>query len=232
MDFKQCNTCKENKPLTDFYPHKRNKDGYGYKCKTCIGIGSKLNYEKNKVEILKKQKEYTEKNRESIKQYSLNYYYDNKTRMNEYHKEYVNNTKETRNEYWKLYAKKRWENDDEYRISKLLRKHIYLFLTNQKTKKTEQTECMLGYSYQKFIETIGSPKSNEHVDHKIPITWFKKDTPPHIIWDLNNLQIVDASYNWSKNNRSHDEVNSEYLIKIKDYIVEKYLQILYPKLDA
>lgn len=228
---KKCSKCKENKLYFDFYPNKKNKDSFGYQCKNCIKIKSQEKYKTNKEKILKKQKEYREKTLEHRKQYSLNYYYTNKTHMDLYHKEYINKTKEKRNEYWRKYQKQRWEEDKEYKIAKLLRKHIYLFLINQKTKKTEQTEFILGYSYQDFIKNIGVPKIGEHIDHKIPITWFKKDTPPNIIWHLNNLQIVDSFYNWSKKNRFFDKVNHEYLIKIKNYIKEKYLGILYSNLD-
>jgi hypothetical protein len=231
MELKKCSKCKENKLYSDFYTNKRIKDGYGSQCKNCIKIKDQEKFKTNKEKILNKQKEYREKNLEFRQQYSLDYYHTNKTHMNLYHKEYINKTKEKRNEYWRKYQKQRWEEDKEYKIAKLLRKHIYLFLTNQKTKKTEQTESILGYSYQEFIEKIGFPKEKEHIDHKIPLTWFKKDTPPNIIWDLNNLQIVDSSYNWSKNNRFHDIINSEYLIKIKNHIKEKYFYILYPNLD-
>jgi hypothetical protein len=231
IELKKCSKCKENKPYSDFYTHRKNKDGYGYQCKNCIRVKDQEKYNKNKTKILEKQKEYREKNLESLQQYSLNYYHTNKISMGLYHKEYIEKTKEKRNEYWRKYQKQRWENDKEYKVSKLLRKHIYLFLTNQKTKKTIQTESILGYSYQEFIKNIGSPKNGEHIDHKIPITWFKKDTPPDIIWNLHNLQIVDSLYNWSKKNRFFDMVNDKYLIQIKNHIEEKYLPILYPNLD-
>jgi len=232
IESKKCSKCKENKPYSDFYINKRIKDGYGSQCKNCIKIKDQEKYKKNKTEILEKQKKYRENNLEYHQQYSLNYYYTNKIPMGLYHKEYIEKTKEKRNEYWRIYQKQRWDNDKEYKTSKLLRKHIYLFLSNQNTKKNSSTEYILGYSYQEFIKKIGFPKEKEHIDHKIPLTWFKKDTPPNIIWDLDNLQIVDSSYNWSKNNRFHDITNSEYLIKIKNYIKGKYLHILYPNLDV
>lgn len=35
---KKCSTCKESKPLSEFYRLKRSADGRGYRCKACVLI--------------------------------------------------------------------------------------------------------------------------------------------------------------------------------------------------
>lgn len=36
MDTKVCTKCKVEKPLSDFWRHHITKDGYAYRCKSCI----------------------------------------------------------------------------------------------------------------------------------------------------------------------------------------------------
>lgn len=76
---KICNRCNEEKPLTDFYKHKKMEDGHLNQCKECKkkqsieirnnDIEHYREYDRNrpnKVERLEKQKEYsrTEKGKE------------------------------------------------------------------------------------------------------------------------------------------------------------------------
>jgi hypothetical protein len=113
----------------------------------------------------------------------------------------------------------KYHTDPIYRTKKIIGNQIRQFLKGYKNKKTE---LLLGYTYLNFIEKIGIPKKDEHIDHKIPITWFKDNTPVNIVWNLYNLQIVDKTYNKTKLNTFNDIVDLDYLNKIKDYIKEEY----------
>jgi hypothetical protein len=44
MSTKICATCKTNKPLSDFYPHKKSKGGYIRHCKQCVSRKRKEEY--------------------------------------------------------------------------------------------------------------------------------------------------------------------------------------------
>jgi len=46
---KTCYTCKENKPLTDFYANECMKDGRINKCKECAKNSSRENYSANRT---------------------------------------------------------------------------------------------------------------------------------------------------------------------------------------
>ena len=47
MQTKQCSTCKEDKPLSDFHRNSSKQDGYQYSCKTCMKVYHKSWYTTN-----------------------------------------------------------------------------------------------------------------------------------------------------------------------------------------
>lgn len=48
---KTCNKCSEYKPLTEFYNHKRSKDGKSWECKACTKANSAKWLENNKDRV-------------------------------------------------------------------------------------------------------------------------------------------------------------------------------------
>jgi hypothetical protein len=87
----------------------------------------------------------------------------------------------------------------------------------------------IGYSIQTFkshIEqhfTNGMNWDNIHIDHKIPITWFKNNTPIQLVNSLHNLQPQYSSDNISKLNRYSDKITKNYFILIEDWILPQYV---------
>jgi hypothetical protein len=61
-----------------------------------------------------------------------------------------------------------------------------------------------------------------HIDHIIPVSLFKIDTPIDLVNSLENLRPVYKSYNISKGNRIDDE-GLKIIDKFKTYIDEKYI---------
>ena len=55
---KICSTCKEVKPLKDFYDDKRIKSGKSIECKICVRARSKQYAEKNTSKIRVDKKQY------------------------------------------------------------------------------------------------------------------------------------------------------------------------------
>ena len=55
MDGKECRTCHEVKPLSEFNLHRKNKDGLDYKCRACAA---------------EEQREWRKKNREKTSEYN------------------------------------------------------------------------------------------------------------------------------------------------------------------
>ncbi len=225
MEGKKCTKCGDFKDIKLFFKTKKMKCGFTSSCKSCISLSQKEYYINNRGEKLSKSKIYNQENKDKRNKYGLEYYYKNKEKMNEYHKQYSSVNK--RNEYYRNYQKDRWINDDEYRILKILRKHIYTFLKSGNNIKNSTTQDMLGYSHIDFINNIGIPGSGEHIDHKIPIDWFLPNTPINIVWSLDNLQIISSHENYSKRNRYHHVISDEFKLIIKEYIKDEYVEIIF-----
>jgi hypothetical protein len=219
---KICCECSIEKNENQFSKNKNTKDGFNNRCKVCCSLRNKKRYELKKEDIKVKCNQYYFNNKETIKKKQIgkpNSYQKNK----EWHLNYREQNKEKYLKYIKEYQKInqpiKYATDPIYKTKKLIGNQIRNFLKGQKNKKTE---ILLGYTYQEFIEKIGIPKSGEHIDHKIPISWFKNNTPPHIVWNLENLHITTQKYNQSKLNKFHDFINQIYFNQIKNHIKEEY----------
>ena len=219
---KICCECNIEKNLDQFSKNKNIEGGFNNRCKICCSVRNKKRYELKKEDIKVKCNQYYYNNKETIKNKQtgkLNSYQKNK----EWHIEYREKNKEKYlqyiKEYQKIHQPIKYATDPIYKTKKLIGNQIRNFLKGNKNKKTE---ILLGYSYQEFIEKIGIPKKDEHIDHKIPMTWFEDNTPVNIIWNLHNLQIVGRKYNQTKLNLFHDNVPQGYLNEAKKYIKEQY----------
>ena len=92
------------------------------------------------------------------------------------------------------------------------------------------TEVLLGYSAEQLKEHLNKQGMNwgeHHIDHKIPVTWFKPETPPHIVNDLRNLQPLSPEENRSKLNRFGSPIDSSYIHVIKNWIKKEYIYELF-----
>lgn len=64
--YKRCKTCAERKPLDEFYPHKRLKDGYTNECKVCIRRHVSEWQKKNRKRANKRKLDWAKGNRERV----------------------------------------------------------------------------------------------------------------------------------------------------------------------
>jgi hypothetical protein len=211
---KYCCTCKIQKPFEEFFKSKKATDGIERQCKICKKNSNKP--EANRIRCKNYRERNPEKSVDSSKawrnknqKYSLEYYYNNKKAWIDRNARYIKN---------------KYNTDANYRVQKILSSQIWSFL-NGKTKSNRTME-LLGYTAQDFVQMIGLGSDSEQIDHKIPVTWFKKDTPLNIIWDLANLQWIDIKENQSKGNRFAHPVSKEYLQLAILHIKDEYLTFI------
>lgn len=230
MEVKQCIGCGEVKPLTEYYERSS-------RCKPCRKI-YKLNYNKNNKE---KIKNYYLDNKIKLKEYSQNRYKNNKDYHTQWMKEWRSNNKEKQqklNKAWKeanpeysaeYYQKNKekifqniqdWETKNPH-----IRRWRNLLSNTLNFDKTDSTEHLLGYNATQLREHLdkqGMDWDKHQIDHKIPVSWFKKDTPPHIVNDLRNLQPLEASENQIKSNKFGDLIPLSYIYDIEKHVKKQY----------
>jgi hypothetical protein len=66
----------------------------------------------------------------------------------------------------------------------------------------------------------------DDIDHKIPLSWFYKKTPVHIVNDLRNLQPLSSNENKRKSNRFNHLVDTDYYNVVIEYIKEEYKHLI------
>lgn len=77
---------------------------------------------------------------------------------------------------------------------------------------------------------LGNKENNWNIDHKIPISWFKKETPFWIVNHLLNLQPIWRKNNIEKGNIYCHEVINSYFGICKNYIKEEKINLINDKI--
>jgi hypothetical protein len=216
---KICAKCKVLKPYSEFHKLIRASDGLNYRCKDCCNKYYNSIYTKIKEDKISKSKDYYLNNKEKIAERQKNHRINNIDLYKKKKQQYNSLNKEQKLEYNKKYVKQKRESDPYFRFICHVRKLCYRAFI----KKDDTTNKLLGYNPKDLFNKLGRyPIKGEHIDHKIPVTWFIIETPIYIISHLDNLQILSQNDNVSKNNRYADPVLYSYYEKALPYIIDKY----------
>lgn len=132
-----------------------------------------------------------------------------------------------RNDYLKEYRKthkypKTSKDKEGDRIRKMV-KRVLMYTSQHKIQKSKE---LLGWDKNDFLTRLGPILEGMHIDHKIPVSWFKEGSPVHIINHLDNLQYLPKHINLKKLNTYNDIVNVEYLELCKQHLKEEFLERL------
>jgi hypothetical protein len=239
---KTCKKCRNQKSKENYIKNKEEKKEYQKKWnkenKEKIKIINKENHSKNRDrdnEMMRKwyneneakRKEYREKNKDEINETSKKWRIKNKEKLKEYGKKYREDNKEKRKEYLKKY-------NIEYRIkNNWIFRYRYVLrgvLDRIGLKKESHTIDLLGYSsydFKIYIENLfddtmsWDKKYSFEIDHIIPITHFREDTPQNIINALDNLMPLKKEIN----NKKSNFINFDY-----SFLYEKYSEYIIPEI--
>ena len=117
---KTCTKCGETKPLTEFGKQKATKDGYAYKCKSCMNEYSRHWREENRERI----KQYRQENKEAIAERNKRWREENKETAREYGRQWREENREHIKQYREDYREtslehqRRWREENKEAIRK------------------------------------------------------------------------------------------------------------------
>lgn len=174
---KPCSKCNINKPFEQFHMCKKMKDGRKSSCKICRKSTASTRYTENKEKINKKNKDYYNNNKMSFKKRRQKYYIKNKEVISIKCSEWAKNNVAKKNSYA---ARRRG------------------LKQNATPTWSEKVLIDLVYEKKKWLE--GLTGLTYHVDHIIPLN--HPDVCGLHVWS--NLQILESSLNFSKNNRCYE----------------------------
>ena len=161
-------------------------------------------------------KRYTNKPgiRDKKNNFTKNWYKENKDNRKEYLKEYREKNYEKIKQTKRNYEKKRKSTDPIYKLIGNFRTAIYTVLKENNVTKYGHYFEILGYQPEQLINHLeiqfkdGMTWNNYgewHVDHKLPITYFKfnnvTDDEFKKCWSLENLQPMWGNENITKSNK-------------------------------
>ena len=243
----ECELCRSQNKISLCHYTKNSKNGGYYSCKKCSH--NKRNKNNLSDSIKKSKREKYDKITEKIendgylfcKKCNIKHVLEN-FRKN-INGRYIPRCKKCRSDDFKIYYKK-LDNDvirerkrKYYKNSlsqNIWRSILKSYLFRRSIKKLDETIQLLGYSSTdlkyhiecKFDSNMSWNNYGKYwqVDHIIPVSFFKDDSPISIVNSLSNLRPLEKNYNLSRGNKL-DDVGLLLFSNYKTYIKDKYINI-------
>lgn len=81
MATKKCRGCDEERPVAEFYPEKRNRDGLHSYCRRCASRAKREHYHRNAEELRAKSAAYRKANPDAVKASRRKHYLANRDKI-------------------------------------------------------------------------------------------------------------------------------------------------------
>jgi 5-methylcytosine-specific restriction endonuclease McrA len=200
-----CTKCGISKPFTEFSKEPRNKSGFCSSCKDCNNSRSKANYEANREERLKYQRQYHADNADQAREYARKWRKKNRDKIKVYRKTFVNRHREkelARNRIKsRIYRQEHPEKVRQWSRDYIRRHPERVALKNHnrrvKGKEFVVTEAEIAKIYASSCAHCNS-SSKMTIDHIVPLSRGGKHS-------IGNLQPLCQSCNYSKSNKTLTE---------------------------
>lgn len=196
---KQCPTCLEIKPKTEFFRLKSRKSGICSRCKICSSIFRKRSYKANKAQELEANKLWCQNNLERLKETRRKRFETNRERINKRHIDYVT---------------KRRKSDPLFKLIRNLRGGLYKAINSGKWHKDASYSEILGCSQQVLFghiegqfqpnmtwDNYGFGPDKWNIDHRLPLSAAKSLKDTYKLSHFSNLQPMWQPKNFKKKNQ-------------------------------
>jgi hypothetical protein len=160
----------------------------------------------------KSDKKYYQNNKEAFLKRNRTWKENNIEQFYKTNKKWVENNPEKVKEIQQRYR----ENNPYYKVRNLfhnLKKKNYKNITKPEFIQIKEH---IESQFQPYMDW-----TNTEIDHKIPISWFIKETPTKIINDLRNLHPLLKEENGKKSSTFCHSISSKYFNIIFSYIKEE-----------
>ena len=207
-----CLKCKQEKSLCDFHKDATGKFGVKSQCKKCINESGAKYRRENPEKIRESGAKYRRENPEKEKERANKYYQKNKGKIKERNAKYYQKNSEKVKERTAKYKNKRYKNDENFRLTLILRSKLWQSLKSQSAKKSKRTLELTGCSIDELWEHLenqfkdGMTRQNQgewHIDHIKPCSLFDLTDPEQQkeCHNYKNLQPLWAIDNIKKGNK-------------------------------
>jgi len=179
----------------------------------------------NKKKISKNKKDYYLNNKEKIDIQMKEYGLINRDLKLEYNKKYYTINKEKFIKQSSEYLKKRKKIDKSYKMKIQLQTCFRTSISNKNIKKNKSFDKYTGIAYADYITYFENNfpvefaeitvKGKYHIDHIIPCAVYDFNNAEHIklCWQPENLRIIPAAENLSKNDKLDIELIRKHKIE-------------------
>jgi len=196
---KVCKNCQEEKPLSEYYTHKKAPDGHEYICKPCCLLRKKKWYYSKNDEINAKVRQARKDNPEEVRAKQRVQYHENSDKRKAEMRKRAKEKRPLRLAYERKYRK---ENPE---IFKAKRKRLFYLDTSRRCRRKEATPKWLSAEQKQKIKDLYKSaramsefhEEKYHVDHIEPL-FGENSCGLHVDW---NLQILPAFENLRKSNK-------------------------------
>jgi hypothetical protein len=212
MEKKICSKCKIEKDVCEYHKHPTSILGVRGVCKICRKEEKNKNLqyrEKNKEQILLKNKLWLNNNPDYMKNYNKTYNLNNREKLNNKVKNWRNDNKEKYLEHTRIKRKEKYDTDINFKLKLLIRCRINKIINFNRNKSSlEILGCDIEY-FKKYIETQFTKNMSWenygyygwHIDHKIPLSSANTEDEIYKLCHYTNLQPLWGVDNLKKSNK-------------------------------
>lgn len=198
---KTCNECKIEKEVTEYHPKKRGKDGLQAVCRICVLKKAAVYRENNREAYNARSKKWASENKEYRSVEAKKYHIANRETLNAKNKKYRDANKEAVSARGKKY---RQTEAGQINGRKKLQARRARKLNSAALYNEQEAEIFAEMTRQALALTESTGEVH-HIDHIVPLAHPLASGLHYSA----NWQVVPASWNIAKGNRSMEVYGDE-----------------------